>query len=84
MHIEWRNLGAVFVASLGLVTVVVALFSLGIAALVRSQAVGEPGRTRDGRRGAADPLARASAVFCFAVCAAVGGYGIYLIVPQAH
>ncbi|MFI0904587.1 hypothetical protein ACH4TE_13760 [Streptomyces sioyaensis] len=80
MHIDWHGLVVVCVVSLALVTLLVVVFSLGIAALSRAHTlrVNEPGRGS-----VADPLARATAFLCFALCAALGGYGIHLIVSQS-
>jgi hypothetical protein len=76
MNIKWGSLGEVFVVSLGVTVVVVVVFALGIMALSTRQIAQE----RQGTGGAA----LAGAVLCFAACAAIVLYGIYLIVPQFH
>ncbi|MEU5541882.1 hypothetical protein AB0G85_05765 [Streptomyces sioyaensis] len=80
MHIDWHGLVVVCVVSLTLVTLLVVVFSLGIIALARSHSLRMNGT---GRGSVADPLARATAFLCFALCAALGGYGIHLIVSQS-
>jgi hypothetical protein len=72
MHINWSGLGEVFaialLAGVGLVT----LFSLGIASL---------GRRETGEGGSAT-LSTTLAALCFLACAAIVGYGIYLVVAK--
>lgn len=82
MHVKWGALGDVFLVGLGTTVVVVVLFSLGVSALgARAAALDasmdQPAgaRTYGGTNGAA-----AVAVACFAVCALVVAYGVYLIV----
>lgn len=76
MEIKWAALGQVFVVSLAVSVVVVVVFSLGVLSMSARQLAQE--------RQAAGGGALAAAVLCFAACAAVVGYGIYLIVPQFH
>jgi len=80
MHIDWHGLVVVCVVSLTLVTLLVVVFSLGIVALARSHRLRMNGTARGS---VVDPLARVIAVLCFALCAALGGYGIHLIVSQS-
>ncbi|WP_432004010.1 hypothetical protein [Streptomyces sioyaensis] len=80
MHIDWHGLVVVCVVSLALVTLLVVVFSVGIVALTRSQS---PRMNGTGRGGVVQPLARAAAFLCFALCAALGGYGIHLIVSHS-
>jgi hypothetical protein len=72
MLIHWSGLGEVFaialLAGVGLVT----LFSLGIASLGR----------RDNTEGGTATLSVTLAVICFVACAAIVGYGIYLVVAR--
>jgi hypothetical protein len=79
MHIKWATLGEVFLVGLGLTLTVVLLYTLGVAALgARATALdaGPATGCRFGRvRGAT-----AVAALCFAACALVVGYGVYLIV----
>lgn len=76
MSIDWGALGEVAVVSIGVSVGVVVIFALGIVAL--SQREIETGR------GATGAAALTGALLCFAACAAVVLYGIYLIVPQLH
>lgn len=78
MDIDLAALGLVAAVSLGAGVAVVAIFALGVRAWALRTQNGDPGRT-----GGA-PLATAAAVLCFAACALVVLYGIYLIVPQFH
>jgi hypothetical protein len=80
MHIDWHGLVVVCVVSLVVVTLLVVVFSLGIIALVRSRRLR---MDTAGRGSVAQPLAVATAMLCFALCAALGGYGIHLIVTQS-
>jgi hypothetical protein len=72
MTVDWSALGVVFAVSLGVVLGVVVLFSLGVRGL--------------SARGAARELGGSATVptvvawSCFAACAAVVGFGIYLVV----
>ena len=76
MHIDWASIGQVAVVSIGVAAGVVAVFTLGVVALSR--------REIDIERGDDGTLALTGAALCFAACAAVVLYGIYLIVPQLH
>jgi hypothetical protein len=76
MHIDWSALGEVAVASIGVAVSVVVIFTLGVLALSR--------RETETDHGGDGTLALTGAVLCFAACAAVVLYGIYLIVPQFH
>ncbi|HEY3470613.1 MAG TPA: hypothetical protein VGL47_36135 [Amycolatopsis sp.] len=72
MTIDWSALGTVFVIALGSVAVLASLFSFGVVGLSQREAAREAGGSGTGQL--------AGAVVCFAVCAAIIGYGIYLIV----
>ncbi len=72
MHIDWGALGIVFVIALGSVVVLTGLFSFGVIGLSQREAAREAGTNGSG------PLA--GAVICFALCAAIVLYGVYLIV----
>jgi uncharacterized membrane protein len=74
MRIDWASLGQVAVVSIGVAVGVVAIFTFGVVALSR----------RETERGENGALALTGAALCFAACAAVVLYGIYLIVPQLH
>ncbi|HEY1971679.1 MAG TPA: hypothetical protein VGH89_27235 [Pseudonocardia sp.] len=75
MGIKWDALGEVFVVGVGVTVVVVVLFSLGANALAaRTQAL------EAGPEGGSAGVATATAVLCFAVCALIVAYGLYLIV----
>ncbi|MGH3781478.1 MAG: hypothetical protein ACRDRO_12845 [Pseudonocardiaceae bacterium] len=76
MHIDWSALGEVAVVSIGVAVGVVVIFSFGVLALSR--------RETETERGDNGTLALTGAVLCFAACAAVVLYSIYLIVPQLH
>lgn len=76
MHIDWASLGQVAVVSIGVAVAVVTIFTLGVVALSH--------RETEIDRGGDGTLALTGAVLCFAACAAVVLYGIYLIVPQLH
>ena len=76
MHIDWRALGEVAVVSIGVAVGVVVIFTFGVLALSR--------RETEIDHGGDGTVALAGAVLCFAACAAVVLYGIYLIVPQLH
>ncbi|MCK2217003.1 hypothetical protein MF672_024885 [Actinomadura sp. ATCC 31491] len=76
MDVKWSALGQVLVVSLAVSVVVVVVFSLGVTALSARRTVRETGSGGAG--------ALAAATLCFAACAAVVLYGIYLIVPQFH
>lgn len=75
MHIDWAALGQVFGVSLAVTVGVVGVFTLGIIGTSRT-AQPQP----QAAVGGASPVARTGAYACFALCAAVVAYGIYLIV----
>ncbi|MCP9212771.1 hypothetical protein [Streptomyces cucumeris] len=87
MSIDWAALGQVFGVSLAVTVGVVGVFTLGIVGTSR-KALGPEGAavataTAGGvpaQGGGATTLARSGAYACFALCAAVVAYGIYLIV----
>ncbi|MFI9359231.1 hypothetical protein [Streptomyces lydicus] len=81
MHIDWNALAAVCAVSLTVVILLVGVFTFGLAALTRSRDERPAGTGRVGR---ADGLAKATALLCFAVCVALAGYGIVLIVSQSR
>ncbi|GAA0422189.1 hypothetical protein [Streptomyces luteireticuli] len=70
MNINWAALGQVFGVSVVMTVALVGVFTLGI--------VGTSGSREGG--GSSTGLVRAGAYACYAACAAVVGYGIYLIV----
>jgi len=72
VHIDWGSLGLVLVVALASVVVLTSLFSFGVVGLSQRDAARASGASGTG------PLA--GAVVCFAACAAIVGYGIYLIV----
>ncbi|MFD9894429.1 hypothetical protein ACFWY9_34225 [Amycolatopsis sp. NPDC059027] len=72
MKIDWGALGIVFVIALGTVAVLATLFSFGVRGLSERSAARETGGS--------GTASLTGAVVCFAVCAAVVCYGIYLIV----
>ncbi|MFI1360037.1 hypothetical protein ACH4TV_41615 [Streptomyces sp. NPDC020898] len=72
MKIDWAALGSVFGVSLVITVAMVGVFTLGIVGLSR--------RERAVAQGGTAGLAVTGAYACFAACAAVVGYGIYLIV----
>jgi hypothetical protein len=72
VHIDWGSLGLVFVVALASVVVLTSLFSFAVVGLSQREAARESGGSGTG------PLA--GAVLCFALCLAIVGYGIYLIV----
>ena len=75
MSIHWAALFEVLVVALGVavgVVVLASLFSFGVVGLSQREAAREAGGSGTGQL--------AGAVVCFAVCAAIIGYGIYLIV----
>lgn len=76
MHIDWSSLGQVAVVSIGVAAGVVVIFTLGVVALSRHET--------DIERGDNGTLALTGAALCFAACAAVVLYGIYLVIPQLH
>ncbi|MBL1085433.1 hypothetical protein JK359_26290 [Streptomyces actinomycinicus] len=74
MHVDWSALGQVAAVSLGVTLAVVVVFTLGVLGLSRAEGSGTGGSA----------VGRAQAALCFLACAAVVGYGIWLIVPQFH
>ncbi|WP_419993860.1 hypothetical protein [Streptomyces boninensis] len=74
MSIDWAALGEVFGVSLVVTVGIVGVFTLGIIGTARKAA------PEGGEAAAPSGGARAGAMVCFAVCAAVVAYGIYLIV----
>jgi len=71
MKIDWAALGSVFLIALVAVAVVTSLFAVGVRGLAARTVAREGGG--DGTAGLT------TAVACFTVCAAVVGYGVYLI-----
>ncbi|WIX79459.1 hypothetical protein QRX50_01180 [Amycolatopsis carbonis] len=71
MDIDWGALGTVFVVALVAAVVLTVLFAYGIRGLSARETAREQGGS-----GAA---AFTGSIVCFAVCAAVVAYGIYLI-----
>ncbi|MBD3005900.1 MULTISPECIES: hypothetical protein [unclassified Streptomyces] len=82
MNIDWAALGQVFGVSLAVTVGMVGVFTLGIVGTSRKATPEQGGTAATVPGGAVDgsPLARTGAYACFAVCAAVVAYGIYLIV----
>jgi hypothetical protein len=72
VNIDWGSLGLVFVVALASVVVLTSLFSFGVVGLSQRETAREAGASGTG------PLA--GAIVCFAVCAVIVAYGIYLIV----
>ncbi len=72
MNIAWGDLGLVLLVGLAAGTGVVTLFAFGVAA------VGGPADTD------AAPKTRPLGYICFAVCAAIVIFGIYLAIPSLH
>lgn len=77
MNLDWTALGQVAAVSLAVTVAVVTVFALGVLGLVRHEG------TREGD-GGTSTVGLAQAGLCFVACAAVVGYGIYLIVPRFH
>jgi ABC-type nickel/cobalt efflux system permease component RcnA len=76
MSVKWGSLGEVFVISLGATVVVVVLFAVGLLAASARQTAAERGRPTG--------AGTAAAVACFACCALIVLYGLYLIIPRFH
>ena len=75
MHLEWAELGEIFLVSFGTAVGVIVLFSLGVAVLAPI------GQGASGARGDVPLGARRTiAALCFATCVLVVGYGLYLII----
>ncbi|WP_020662262.1 hypothetical protein [Amycolatopsis benzoatilytica] len=72
MAINWGALGIVFVVALAAAVVLTGLFAFGVRGLSDREAARAHGGT--------GTVQLTGAVVCFAVCAAVVGYGIFLIV----
>lgn len=78
MSIKWAALAQTAGISFGITVATVTVFAVGILALSRREAAQEAGRT--GIDGAGNGnLALTGAAVCFSACAAVVGYGLYLI-----
>lgn len=71
MTIDWGALGTVFLIALVAAGVIAGVFAVGVRGLAA--------RTTARETGASGAGGLTGAVICFAVCAAVVGYGIYLI-----
>jgi hypothetical protein len=80
-HIKWAALGEVFLVGLGLTLTVVLLYTLGVASL-GARAVALDAVPATGGRFGRVRGATAVASVCFAACALVVGYGVYLIVQR--
>ncbi|MEU5692870.1 hypothetical protein [Actinosynnema sp. NPDC020468] len=72
MHVNWSALGQVLVVALVVGVGVVSLFSLGVL-------VGDRQTTEGGTRSSGASIA---SILCFAACAAIVGYGVYLVVSK--
>ena len=72
--INWADFGKVFAATIIAAVLIVSLFSVGVIGLAHQATAREHGRS-----GTA-PFT--GAVVCFALCVAMVGYGIYLIVAK--
>ncbi|MCD7439207.1 hypothetical protein K4B79_13325 [Streptomyces lincolnensis] len=86
MSLDWTALGQVTAVSIGVTVAVVVVFALGVLGLGRLEGAREQEATGEGggEGGGTSALGFAQATLCFAACAAVVAYGIYLIVPQFH
>lgn len=83
IEIKWN--GLLQVAGVGLAFAVggAVVFALGVLGLSRAATVRDGGHGGGhGGHGRATGLLVAGA--CFAICAALVGYGLYLLVPQFH
>jgi Na+/H+-dicarboxylate symporter len=74
MSVNWGELGQVFVATVVAAVLVVGLFSFGVIGLSQQATAKENGQSGTG------PFV--GSVICFAVCVAIVGFGIYLIVAK--
>jgi Na+/H+-dicarboxylate symporter len=74
MGINWGELGEVFAATVVAAVLVVGLFSFGVIGLSQQETAKEGGHSGTG------PFA--GAVICFALCIAIVGLGIYIIVAK--
>jgi hypothetical protein len=72
MKIDWAALGSVFLIALVAVGVITSVFAVGVRGIAA--------RTTARETGASGSAGLTTAVLCFAVCVAVVGYGIYLII----
>jgi hypothetical protein len=72
MGIKWLEFGQVFGAALVAAVLIVVLFSFGVIGLSRRAVARERGGTATG--------AMVGTVACFALCVAIVGFGVYLIV----
>jgi len=72
--INWADFGKVFAATVVAAVLIVTLFSVAVIGLAQQATAREKGQS-----GTA-PFA--GAVICFALCVAMVGYGIYLIVAR--
>jgi len=72
--INWLDFGKVFAATVVAAVLIVTLFSVGVIGLAQQATAKEKGES-----GTA-PFT--GAVICFALCVAMVGYGIYLIVAK--
>ncbi|KQV24257.1 hypothetical protein ASE03_04205 [Kitasatospora sp. Root187] len=78
MSIKWAALAETAGVSFVVTVATVAVFALGILALSRREAAQEAAATGTTGSGTAN-LALAGASVCFAACASVVGYGLFLI-----
>ncbi|MEC3978937.1 hypothetical protein [Amycolatopsis sp. H20-H5] len=72
MTIDWAALGTVFAIALGSVVVLTSLFAFGVRGLSEREVARESG--------GAGTAAFTGAIICFAICAVIVAYGIYLII----
>lgn len=72
--INWADFGKVFLATVGAAVLLISLFSVGVVGLSQQATAKEKGQS-----GTA-PFT--GAVICFALCVAIVGYGIFLIVDK--
>ncbi|CAM5324084.1 Secreted protein OS=Streptomyces alboniger OX=132473 GN=CP975_07800 PE=4 SV=1 [Streptomyces alboniger] len=77
MSLDWSALGQVTAVSIGVTVAVVVVFALGVLGLARFEGARE-------ENGTVHAGSLTQAALCFAACAAVVAYGIYLIVPRFH
>jgi hypothetical protein len=77
VSLDWNALGEVAAVSIGATVAVVVVFALGVLGLAEF----EGAREEDGTT---HVLGLAQAGLCFAACAALVAYGIWLIVPLFH
>jgi hypothetical protein len=71
MTIDWGALGTVFLIALVAAGVITSVFAVGVRGLAARTTARETGASGSG--------GLAAALICFMICAAVVGYGIYLI-----